>query len=190
MPRYFFVMFFVPLLLCSQSTDHAEIKPCDEGEVYNVYSAVLEKEKTKSGIVIGDTTVPFNSCLDSRSDKLVDSAIEDYKKMNKDRWNLGYHFESNRPYKLISRKEADEMLQPDKRTGAWRLSPSNGIHHFPPSASALTRPSLSLKWTWSAVGSAGMGAPLSCKRKKVNGLSILPVYRQPKILMAPGRPAP
>ncbi len=166
MPRYFFVMFFVPLLLCSQSTDHAEIKPCDEGEVYNVYSAVLEKEKTKSGIVIGDTTVPFNSCLDSRSDKLVDSAIEDYKKMNKDRWNLGYHFESNRPYKLISRKEADELLQPNKRTGAWRLSPSNGIHHFSAVGFSADKSVAFVEMDVVCGGLCGHGSPFILQKKK------------------------
>jgi hypothetical protein len=130
MSRYSLFLLFAPLLLCSQSTNHYEIKPYEDGEVYNVYSAVLDKEKTNRDLVIGDTTLPFNGCLDSRSDKLVDAAIEDYKKMNRSRWGLGYHFALKRPYKLVSRKEADELLQPNKQTGAWHFSASDGIHHF------------------------------------------------------------
>lgn len=123
-------LLLVPVLLCSQSTNRDETKSYEDGEVYSVYSAVLAMEKTKSDLVIGDTTVSFNSCLASRSDALVDAAIEDYRKANQSRWRLGYHFETKRPYKLMSKKEADELLEPDKKTGAWHLSPFNGIHHF------------------------------------------------------------
>lgn len=120
----------VPLLLCSQNTKKDEIKSYEDGDAYNVYSAVLSLEKSDGPVLIGDSTVPFNDCLESRSDKLVDAAIENYKKINQGKWRLGHHFEIKQPYKLLSAKEADSLLQPDKRTGGWPLSPSNGIHRF------------------------------------------------------------
>lgn len=123
-------LLLVPLLLCSQNTKKDEIKSYEDGEAYNVYSAVLSLEKSDGPVLIGDSTVPFNDCLASRSDKLVDAAIENYKKTNQGKWRLGYHFEIKQSYKLLSAKETDSLLQPDKRTGSWLLSPSNGIHRF------------------------------------------------------------
>ena len=166
MSRYSLFLVFVPLLLCSQSTNHDEIKPYEDGEAYNVYSAVLEKKKTKSDLVIGDTTVPFNSCLDPHSDKLVDAAIEDYKKMNQKRWGLGHHFALNSAYKLVSRKEADELLQPDKRTGAWHFSASDGIHHFSAVGFSADKTVAFVEMGVSCGGLCGHGGPFILQKKK------------------------
>ncbi len=182
MSRYSVFVLFVPLLLCSQSTKQDEIKPYEDGEAYNVYSAILEKEKTKSDLVIGDATVPFNSCLDSRSDKLVDSAIEDYKKMNKGRWSLGYHFELKRPYKLISNKEAETLLQPDKRTGAWHFSASDGIHHFSAVGFSADKSIAFVEMDVTCGGLCGHGGPFILQKKKGKWIE----YEPPVIQNADG----
>ena len=118
------------LSLSPQKVNQDEIKTYEDGEVYSVYSAVVALEKTQGDLLIGDTTVPFSICLEASSDKPANAAIEDYKKVNKNRWLLGYHFEMKRPYKLLSEEKADELLQPDKRTGKWPLTSGSGIHHF------------------------------------------------------------
>src|SRR5262245_17647183 len=101
-------------------------QPYQNSEAYEVYAAILATERPQGDmLLIADATVSFNSCLESRSDKLVDSAIDDYKKINKARWQLGYHLAIRQPCKLLSAKEADALLQPDKSTGAWHLDPDH-----------------------------------------------------------------
>ena len=169
-------LLLVPVLLCSQSTNLDAIKPYQDGEVYNVYSAVLEMEKTNSDPVIGDTTVSFNSCLASRSDALVDAAIEDYKKANRSRWHLGYHFETKRPYKLISKKEADELLQPDKKTGTWDFSPSDGIHHFSAVGFSADKSIAFVEMDVVCGGLCGHGGPFILQKQKGKWVEYIPSH--------------
>lgn len=77
-------------------------------------------------LLIDDTTRPFSSCLGSRSDKSVDPAIDDYKKVNAAKWRLGYHFALEGSYKLLPMKEG--ISYQDKTTGA--PSPNNPVHRF------------------------------------------------------------
>ena len=162
-------LFLVPVLLCSQSTNRDETKSYEDGEVYSVYSAVLAMEKTKNDLVIGDTTVSFNSCLGSRSDALVDAAIEDYRKANQSRWRLGYHFETKRPYKLMSKKEADELLQPDKKTDTWHFSASDGIHHFSAVGFSANKSIAFVEMDVVCGGFVVTAVPSFCRNRKVNG---------------------
>jgi hypothetical protein len=120
----------ITLALSAQSKKEPELNIIEDAEAYNVYSAILDMEKPKGELLIADTTVPFNQCLDPHSDEPVDAAIQDYKKANQNQWHVGYHFVSTQPYKLLSRKEANTLLQRDRRTGDWSLSPYNGIHRF------------------------------------------------------------
>jgi hypothetical protein len=124
------IFLLFPLMLLAQATNREDLKPYDDNEAYDVFSAILTAEKSNGELLIADSTVPFTHCLEFGSDKQVEAAIEDYKKTNRKKWHLGYHFEMKRPYKLLSAAEAGALLQPDKETGVWRLSPSNGIHHF------------------------------------------------------------
>jgi hypothetical protein len=151
--------------LSSQNVNKEEIKTYEAGEVYSVYSAVVALEKTKGDLLIGDTTVPFSNCLERNSDKRANAAIEDYKKVNKPRWRLGYHFEMNRPYKLLSAKEADEFLQPDKRTGEWRLTPESGIHHFSAVGFSVDRTIAFLEMDLACGGLCGHGRPYLLQKK-------------------------
>ena len=41
-----------------------ELNIIEDAEAYNVYSAILDMEKPKGELLIADTTVPFNQCLD------------------------------------------------------------------------------------------------------------------------------
>lgn len=165
MPR-FLSLLFLPLMFLGQNTNREDIKPYDDGEVYNVYSAVLGLEKSDSELLIADTTVPFSNCLDPRSDKLVDAAIDDYKRINRSRWRLGYHFEIKQPYKLLSAKEADALLQPDKRTGAWPLSPSDGIHHFSAVGFSTDKSIVFVEMDVACGGLCGHGNPFILQKKK------------------------
>ena len=151
--------------LSSQNVNKEEIKTYEDGEVYNVYSAVVALEKTKGDLLIGDITVPFSICLEPNSDKRANAAIEDYKKVNKTRWRLGHHFEMSRPYKLLSEKEADEFLQPDKRTGEWRLTPESGIHHFSAVGFSVDRTIAFLEMDLSCGGLCGHGRPYLLQKK-------------------------
>jgi hypothetical protein len=121
-------LLLVPIALSSQITQE-EIKPYDDAEVYNVYSALLSLEKSTSAVLISDTTVPFNNCLHSDLDKLVNAAIEDYKQANQTRWRLGYHFQITRPYKLLSEKKGSGSPKADNSQRQESTAPE-GIHRF------------------------------------------------------------
>ena len=100
MPRYL-LWLLLPCLLITQDANQ-QTKPYDV-EAYEVFSTVLAMEKVKGDtLLIGDTTVPFDICLGRRSDKLADSAIENYKQANKARWRLQYRFNLDRPYRLLA----------------------------------------------------------------------------------------
>lgn len=152
--------------LSSQNLNKEEIKTYEDGEVYNVYSAVVAMEKTNGDLLIGDTTVPFSICLEPNSDKQANAAIEDYKKVNKTRRRLGYHFEMSRPYKLLSEKEEDDFLQPDKRTGEWRLTPGSGIHHFSAVGFSPDKTIAFVEMDVACGGLCGHGAPFILQKQK------------------------
>jgi len=153
------------LSLSLQKVNQEEIKAYEDGEVYSVYSAVVALEKAKGDLLVGDTTVPFSACLEPSSDKSANAAIEDYKKVNENRWRLGYHFEMNRPYKLLSEKDADEFLQPDKRTGKWRLTSGSGIHHFSAVGFSADRTIAFVEMDVECGGLCGHGRPYLLQKK-------------------------
>jgi hypothetical protein len=126
----FLAVCFLPLFVYAQNTTKEDIKPYEDSEAYNVYAAVLALKRAKGEVLIADTTVAFNDCMETRSDEPVDAAIENYKKINQVRWRLGYHFESTGLYKLLTAEEAKALLPPHKSTGEWPLSPEHGIHRF------------------------------------------------------------
>jgi len=121
---------FLPLLFVGQNTKE-DIKPYDDGEAYNVYSAVLEVEKSKGELLIDDTTIPFKHCLEPHSDKPVDAAIKNYKHTNQTRWRLQHKFNSKQNYRLVSSEEIERLQQPDPQGGFfWRFPEGVMIRHF------------------------------------------------------------
>ena len=122
MPRYL-LWLLLPWLLPTQAANE-QPKPYDVDEAYDIFSTVLAMEKQKDDtLLIGDTTVPFNLCLEKRSDKLADSAIEDYKKTNNSRWRLQHRFNLDHPYQLMA---ADQQRHRSKRA----TIEAKGIYHF------------------------------------------------------------
>jgi hypothetical protein len=126
----FIAICLLALLSSVQDATKDDVKPYEDGESYNVYSAVLALQKEKGNLLIADTTTHFNSCLDSDSDRLARQAIDDYQKVNQTKWSLGHHFAINRPYRLLSQEEISKLLEPDKKSDNWPLSPYHGIHRF------------------------------------------------------------
>jgi len=117
-------------------------------------------------VLIGDTTVSFNECLDSRSDELVDAAITDYKKINQSQWRLAHHFAAKQAYKLLSPDEANALLERDKRTGDWPLSPYNGIHRFSAVGFSADKTIAFVEMDVACGGLCGHGSPFILQKKK------------------------
>lgn len=115
----------------AQSANEPEPKPFDLQDAYDVYAAALVLDNSKGKLLIADTTVPFDQCLDSRSDKAADAAIADYKKRNNARWRLQRKFELKRDYQLLSIKEVEKLRRPDPKGGFFWYFPSGvEIVHF------------------------------------------------------------
>lgn len=119
---------YLPLLLLAfavsaQSGKEREPRPYDVQEAYEVYTAALAMDHLKGKLLIADTTVPFNECLDSRSDKPADAAIGDYKEANRTRWRLQRKFTLNRNYELLSNEEIERLRRPDPKDGFFWYFP-------------------------------------------------------------------
>jgi hypothetical protein len=124
-----FALFLTPLFLYLQISGHGEFRPYETAEAYAVYSAILAQENPEGELLIGDTTLLFGHCLNSHGDRHVDSAIEDYKKMNQNRLRLRPHFKWKRSYKLLSAEEQNSLRS---SSGDFNWAFPNGvkIHHF------------------------------------------------------------
>jgi hypothetical protein len=115
----------------AQSGKEREPQPYDAQEAYEVYAAALAMDHLKGKLLIADTTVPFNECLDSRSDKPADAAIGDYKQANKTRWRLQRKFALKRNYQLISSEEVKRLQRPDPKGGLfWYFPRGVQVIHF------------------------------------------------------------
>lgn len=168
------VLLLAPLLLLGQSSNQAEVKPYEDSEAYNVYSAVLALENPKGDLLIVDTTVPFTHCLEPRSDQVVDAAIEDYRKANKSKWRLGYHLGLERSYTLVSQDEAGDLLQSPPKRGAWRFSAFGGIHHFSAVGFSPDKTIAFVEMDVVCGGLCGHGGPFILQKKKGKWVQYVP----------------
>ena len=162
----FFAVCVLALFSYAQDTTKDDVKLYDDGEAYSVYSAVLALDKEEGDLLIADTTAHFTSCIDSDSDRLVQQAIDDYQKTNQTKWRLGHHFAINRPYRLLSKEEADKLLEPNKRTGGWPLSPYHGIHRFSAVGFSADRTIAFVEMDVICGGLCGHGRPHTLQKKK------------------------
>jgi hypothetical protein len=122
---------FIALTLTAQTNTEHVLNPYEDSEAPKVYAAVLALEHPDGALLIADTTVPFNSCLEPRHDKAVDSAISDYKKANRNVFRLNQSLNLGREYKLLSAKEIKAMEQPDPEGGFfWRFPEGTAIVHL------------------------------------------------------------
>jgi len=117
--------FLAVIVVFTQSAKESAPPLNNVQEAYEIYAAVLVLQHVKGDLMIGDTTVPFNLCLDSLSDLAVDSVIDDYKKANQQKWRLERKFSLQRPYQLVSEEELNR-----KTIAAKRVLGSPGIYHF------------------------------------------------------------
>jgi hypothetical protein len=87
-------------------------KAYDDVEAYKVYSVILPGEWPWSDakattLAIRTETEPYTMCIapDKESEKMVGSAIADYKKMNATKWLLQRDFYITKPYEMVSSEE-------------------------------------------------------------------------------------
>jgi hypothetical protein len=151
-------MLLIPLWLLAQNTNQQEPKPYDVDEGYEAFSAALALEKPKGELLlIGDTTVPFNSCMEPRSDKLVDSAIDDYKKTNEKQWILQRRFKLDRPYELLSKEQW--------KTRTAQRGPSTGVYYLSAVGFSADKTIAFVELDFVCGGLCGHGSPYILQKK-------------------------
>jgi hypothetical protein len=114
------------LFAISQEIATPEPTSYDEAEAYEVYSAILPSEWTwneanAKTLVIGIETEPYAMCIvpDKESEKIVGSAIADYKKKNERKWLLQRQFEITKAYEMISSDEINTIFNTEGTEG-WK----------------------------------------------------------------------
>jgi hypothetical protein len=88
----------------------------EEPEAYKIYSALSAGDAPEDGgsktLTIQMETEPRKMCFepDEKSEKIVSSAIGDYKKQNEKKWRLQRQFDLSQPYELISSDELNTLF--------------------------------------------------------------------------------
>jgi hypothetical protein len=122
----------VIVLASAQVKDSSEAKPYDDVEAYNVYSTILPNEWPWSAanattLVIRSETEPYAGCIspDKESEKVVGSAIADYKKENRTKWLLQRQFQIEKPYEIVN----SDTIAIVQKEGGW-----NGFYNRYPNS--------------------------------------------------------
>ena len=111
---------FVTLMTIAVAQENRapEPKAYDDAEAYSIYSSILPGEwpwsdANASTLVIRTETEPYAMCIspDKESEKMVGSAIADYKKKNQAHWLLQRKFEIAKPYEMVSKEEIDSTFK-------------------------------------------------------------------------------
>jgi hypothetical protein len=130
------------VLAISQERTVTEATSYDDAEAYRVYSAILPNEwswhEAKANtLVIRVETASYKMCVepDKESEKIIGSAIADYKKMNKNQWSLQRQFHITKPYELISGEELDTTFKSGGTAGRYSTNDTRvqaGVLNFLP----------------------------------------------------------
>jgi hypothetical protein len=124
----------LPLSQGSALNTDNPLKPYEDAEAYEVYSAILPMEwpwqaqKAKT-LVIQSETQGHQMCvrLDAESEKIIGQAISEYVKLNEKTWLLQRQFSIERPYELIAYNEFKSgLLQGDWENLLKRYPDSSG----------------------------------------------------------------
>jgi hypothetical protein len=125
----------------TQELAPTEIQDYKEPEAYKIYSMLLspdtaEENSGANTIVINMETQPTENCVtpDKESEKILSSAVADYKKQNAKKWHLQRQFDLSRPYELISNDELHTLFSVPGG-GGWekfyeRHPGSGGVNEF------------------------------------------------------------
>jgi hypothetical protein len=115
----------------AQNVKEPEVRPIDGSEAYEVYAAALALEHPAGELLIAETTVPFQNCLEPGPDNVVRAAIKNYRKTNQSVWHLQSTFSFGRDYRLLSAKEISDLRQPDPMGGFfWHFPDGTSITHL------------------------------------------------------------
>lgn len=155
------------LVFSSSTANQGQIKPYDVPEAYAVYSAVLALEHSEGELLIADTTVPFNHCLEHRSDKAVDSVITDYKKVNRTLWRLLGNVSLGQNYKMLSVGEIHALQQPDPKKGFfWYFPEGTAVIHFSAVGFNAARTIAFVELDFQCGGLCGHGRPYVLEKRE------------------------
>ena len=159
-------MVFLLVRSFGQSAKETKPRPYNIQEAYEVYAAALTLDHGKGELLIADTTLPFNQCLDSRSDKLADAAINNYKDTNKVRWLLRPQLKLNRPYRLLAETEIKRLQQKDPESGfLWRFPPGVAVIHFSAVGFSADKTIAFVEMDVTCGGLCGHGAPFILQKR-------------------------
>jgi len=118
--------FITVILAMAQEKGMSVAKAYDEVEAYKVYSAILPNEwpwseANATTLVIRTETEPYTMCIapDKESEKVVGSAIANYKKENATKWLLQREFDITKPYEMVSDEEIANIFKLDGSAG-WK----------------------------------------------------------------------
>lgn len=166
MPVRNLALLLIAVSLSPQSAKEPVPRLYDVQEAYDVYAAVLALDHAKGDLLIGDTTVPFNRCLESRSDKLADAAIENYKKANENTWQLQRKLNLKSTYKLLSAREIEDLRKPDPQGGFnWHFRRGAGVYHFSAVGFSADETIAFVEMDFGCGGMCGHGNPYILRKK-------------------------
>jgi len=122
-----FTAFVASVVLASpQETPMSEAKTYDDAEAYKVYSAILgqggpQRKVGTRTLMIRTETEPYGMCIspDAESEKIVGTAIADYKKQNGQKWLLQRRFDIGTPYEMVPSGEIDTIFKTEGADG-WK----------------------------------------------------------------------
>lgn len=156
-----------PFLFFTQSANEQKAKPYEVTDAYSVYSAVLAQEKTTGRILINETTVPFNECLEPSFNKQVNSAIQDYKRANQSIFALQHKFNLKRDYQLLSANERKRLRQNGSpNIFGWTLPEAKSIYSFSAVGFSPDKTIAFLEMDVVCGGMCGHGSPLVLQKRK------------------------
>jgi hypothetical protein len=159
------------LALFGQTIKETPAKTYEVPEAYEVYAAALALDHVEGDesreLLIADTTVPFSHCLETRSDRQVDAAIEDYKKANRVKWLLERKLKLGRTYKLLSTKEIEALRLPDPQGGFfWRFPEAVRIRSISAVGFNANKTVAVVEMDFECGGQCGHGAPFILQKHK------------------------
>jgi hypothetical protein len=136
-----------------------------------VYASALTLDHVEGDesreLIIADTTVPFDHCLESRSDKEVDAAIKDYKKANRFKWLLERKLKLGRTYKLLSIAEIEKLQIPDPQGGFfWRFPEAVTIRSLSAVGFNADKTVAVVEMDFECGGQCGHGGPFILQKQK------------------------
>src|SRR5262245_17984849 len=115
------------------STAVTQLKPYEDADAYEVYSAILPSEwpwrvENAKTLAIHSATMVYGMCLrpEPESQEVIGQAISEYVRLNEKTWLLQRRFNIEKPYELIASDELNRMSGFEGWEQFYKQHPNSG----------------------------------------------------------------